>query len=263
MPHPLDPFAPNILAALGHQGTLEQFARFLRPPGTGRRFRSQPGASAEQCMVNSPGVLLMLQRTEPGASPEQTQWGLHSITLHTALSPMSTEAWTDAWPANLPAEKTTLQDVSAAFGAPQVQMQGLAIFTLKGPQNQNWGLQCQFDEAGHLQTFTVAHLDEWLPLPMAPTAAPAPQLPATTIAAPPPASIDGPPVTCATAGVVPKTGWYEGRLPRSHPDHDYFSRRSERFAHREKGQRMVSLGVVPHADEALVVWTWVGEKQPR
>ena len=182
--HPLDPLAPNILAAMGHQGTLEQFAQFLlqSPEGeTPLSLRLQPGASSRQCLVIGPGVLLMFQRIRPNASPDQEQWGLRSLMLHSANSPLSNEAWTHAWPANFPAEKTILQDVSAVFGTPQVQTQnGMAIFTIKGPQNQNWALQCQFDdETGHLQTFMVMHLlDEWLPLP---NAVPPPS--ATTVAA--------------------------------------------------------------------------------
>ncbi|MCL2725990.1 MAG: hypothetical protein FWD69_16315 [Polyangiaceae bacterium] len=255
MTHPLDPLDRSFLDTLGRQGTLDQFMRFLEPsePKTqeaGRRLRWQSGASAEQRTADGPGVLLGFQRIEPNASPDRVQWGLHSLMLHSALSSLSPTAWTHAWPANLPAEKTTLHDVSAVFGKPEVAMQGLAIFALKGPQGQSWGMQCQFDEGGHLQTFTVVHLDKWLPLPEAKPD------PATTVNA-------TPPITCNTGSIVPKTGWYEGMLPQWHPNHANFNRAEERFVYCEQGQRMSRLGVKPHTYEGLVVWTWRGERIPR
>jgi hypothetical protein len=166
----LDPLDLGFLSALGHQGTLKQFSPLLEPldPNTQepqRRLRWQSSVSSDQRIATSPGVLLMFQRAQPHAQPEQTQWGLRSLTLHTVLSPLSSEAWAQTWPANLPAQNTTLQDVIAAFGEPQVNLQSLAIFSLQGPQDQAWGLQCQFDETGHLQTLTIAHVGEWQPLP--------------------------------------------------------------------------------------------------
>jgi len=258
MSHLLDPLDSGFLNALGHQGRLDQFAPLLEPadPETKqpvRRMRWQSGASPNQRIAVTPGALLMFQRTAPHAQPDQTQWGLHSITLHTALSPMSNLAWPDAWPANLPAEKTTLQDVTAAFGEPQVNMPGLAIFSLKGPKDQNWGLQCQFNETGHLQTFTLAHLDSWQPLPEI-------ELEPVEETKPPEAT---PLTTCFSGGTVPMTGWYEGLLPPNHPSHASLSQLDARFVHREAGQRMSQLGVQPSRDEALVVWTWIGEELPK
>jgi hypothetical protein len=190
----------------------------------------------------------MFQCIAPHADPEQVQWGLRSITLHTALSPLSATAWPHPWPANLPADKATLQDLSAAFGPPQMHQQGIAVFALKGPQDQRWGLQCQFNETGRLQTLTVAHTGEWLPLP---------EIQPEPVEQPEPASL----VTCFSGGTVPKTGWYEGLLPPNHPSYAMFSQLDARFAYREAGQRMSRLGVEPSRDEVLVVWSWIGEQR--
>jgi len=253
----LDALPAALLQTLGRQGTQEQFTRLLEPhnPETEqplRHFRWPSSVSSGQCMATSPGVLLMFKRIAPHAQAEQAQWGLHSITLHTAHSPMSAQAWTEAWPANLPAEKTTLSDVTAAFGNPQVNMPGLAIFSLKGPKDQNWGLQCQFNETGHLQTFTLAHLDSWQPLPeIKPEPVEEVEQPAAPL------------TTCFSGGTVPMTGWYEGLLPLNHPSHASLSQLDARFVHREAGQRMSQLGVQPSRDEALVVWTWIGEELPK
>jgi hypothetical protein len=256
MPHPLDPLDPGFLATLGRQGTQDQFMRLLEPPETktAHRFHWQPGASAEQRMAVSPGALLLFQRIVPHAQADQVQWGLRSFTLHSTLSPLGA-AWTQAWPANLPAETATLADVSAVFGAPEVDMRGMAIFTLKGPQDQSWGLHCQFGDTGRLQTFTVAHLGQWLPLIEDKPAEPA------VIAEPSVSS--GPPIICGTGGVAPKAGWYEGLLPDWHAAQVRFSRDDARFVHREKGQRMIRLGVDYLEDEMLLVWTWRGEQRPQ
>jgi hypothetical protein len=244
MPHPLDPLDPGFLASLGRQGTQAQFTQLLEPPETPHRFRWQPGACADQYMATCPGALLMFQRIASHAQADQVQWGLRSFTLHSALSPLGA-AWTQAWPASLPADNTTLNDISAVFGTPELAMQGLAIFTLQGPREQSWGLHCQFDDAGRLQTLTVAHTGQWLPLFEEPITPPAP------------------PITCGTGSVVPKTGWYEGRLPDWHAAQVRFSRDDARFVHREKGQRMIRLGVDSLEEEMLVVWTWRGEQRPQ
>jgi len=255
MSHLLNPLAPGFLEALGRQGRLEQFAPLLEQPDPEtkepvRRFRWEPSVNPEQRLAASAGVLLMFQRIQPHAQPEQTQWALRSITLHTALSPMGKEAWTQAWPAKLPAENTTLRDVCAIFGEPTLNTPSLSIFAIKGPQDQRWGLQCQFDQAGRLQTLTVMHVDPWQPLPEA-QPAPAQKEQAST-----------PPATCFSGGTVPKTGWYEGRLPSEHPGYATFSQLDARFAYREAGQHMCRLGVQPAREEVLVVWTWVGEQLP-
>ena len=77
-----------------------------------------------------------------------------------------------------------------------------------------------------------------------------------------PAPIATPVITCASGGTVPKTGWYEGALPSNHPNHAYFSKIPGRFVRKHAAERMLTLGVVPLADEALVVWTWLRESQP-
>ena len=255
MSHLLDPLEPGLLQALGRQGRLEQFAPLLEPPdpATGQsawRYHWQPSVHPDQRLAASAGVLLMFQRSgDPPAQPEQTQWALRGITLHTALSPLSAQAWTQVWPANLSADKTTRQDLRALFGEPTMQTPGLSIFAIKGPQEQRWGLQCQFDQAGRLQTFTITHLDPWQPLPEAQ-------------ADPEPEPAAAPSATCFSGGAVPRTGWYEGQLPPEHPGHAIYGQLDARFAYREAGQRMTRLGVQPDRDEALVVWTWMGEQLP-
>ena len=253
MSHLLDPFDPGLLQVLGCQGRLEQFGALLEPPDSEtrepvRRFRWQPSVNPDQRLAAGAGILLMFQRIDPHAQPDQTQWALRGITLHTALSPMSKEAWSQAWPANLPAENATLQDIRAVFGEPALNTPDLSIFAIQGPQNQRRALQCQFSQAGRLQTFTVMHVDSWQPLP---EIQPAP-------AQPEPAS--APPVTCFSGGTVPKTGWYEGQLPPDHPSHALYSQLDARFAYRQAGQHMCKLGVQPPRQEALVVWTWIGQQ---
>ncbi len=102
-----------------------------------------------------------------------------------------------------------------------------------------------------LESLTLMRLDEWMPLLAHSTAVPAP---AAQLVSPPP--IPAPEVTCRSAGLVPKTGWYEALLPPDHPDYAYYSQVPGRFVRMHEGTRMLTLGVVPLVDEALVVWTW-------
>ncbi|MEM5430594.1 T6SS immunity protein Tli4 family protein [Cupriavidus oxalaticus] len=66
----------------------------------------------------------------------------------------------------------------------------------------------------------------------------------------------GAPVTVRSGEVTPLSGMWRASLPSGHPQAAWVASKSSIV--RKQGMPMVSFGLLP-ADEALVVWTWMGE----
>jgi len=238
----LSAIAPSALwSALGRCGRPVAVAHTLQPlrPQAGW-FRTE--ISPYPVRLAAQGVDLMLQCINPDAPEPERLWGLNSWTSSTGSG-----------------TSTTFQDLAKVFGEPLLNVDRMAIFEAADEQGRKWCAHCQLDDRKSLQALTIMRQGAWLPFPEAGKA--------QTDAAPPPAVTQAPPpveapvaVTCKSYGTVPKTGWYEGRVPPDHRSHRYLSQAPGRFAYMKEGARMLSLGVVPLADEALVVWTWLREK---
>ncbi|SCU79375.1 conserved hypothetical protein [Cupriavidus necator] len=66
----------------------------------------------------------------------------------------------------------------------------------------------------------------------------------------------GDPVTVRSGETTPLSGIWRASLPPGHPQADWVASKSGIL--RQKGMPMIRFGLSP-SDEALVVWTWMGE----
>lgn len=194
----------------------------------------------------------MLQPLDPAVGEGSQAWGLHGATLEA-------RSWQGRWPEGVDPRRCGTQEIASAFDvAPDDALltPGMACFTVRGIGGQDWSLLCLFDPAdGVLDSLSLVRTGAWV-AEVAPALIPEPvSAPASADSAEP--SSTALPVTCRSADPVPKTGWYEASLPADHPSFAYFSRSPGRFVRLKEGQRMLTLGVVPSRDEALVVWTWL------
>lgn len=253
---------PNhiLLHLLGRHGPHHAMRRALQSGEAGGVLRTTSHDTAPAQNWVGKGLQCTLQRTVPDAPGGQPHWGLHSVCLLTSAmaGPM---AWSGPWPSALPAERSTMHDAVAAFGPPLSEEGGMALFEAAMDSGIDCAVHCQFSERGQLQTLSLIRLGEWQSLQgwaseNDEAGTPSPDA-AAELAAPMAADLRS--ITCASAGIAPRTGWYEAKLPAHHPSQGYYSTSQGRFARVHEGHRMLSLGVVPQADEALVVWTWLRE----
>jgi len=194
------------------------------------------------------------------AIPEGYFWGLHSVTFETSH-------WPGPWPGGLNPQTATPDEwLTALPGDFEARIEilrtpELACLIQPGPDGQTWSAVASFDSrTAKLQLLTFSRVGEWI------TASTLPPWPKADRPQPVPARQEQadttPPATCFSDGTVPRTSWYEGQLPPDHSSHAIYSQLDARFVYREAGQRMSKLGVQPARDEALVVWTWIGEQLP-
>lgn len=270
-----DPF----LYSLGRCSRQEHLAQLLASQTTPtHNLRQHAGGQPYHVSVGSYGVDLAMQCVNPTESEGQQLWGLHGVTLHTAASD-PVNYWKGPWPEGLDVARAKVRDVVDLL-APDDEMARfspptMACFLVPGLDGQRWTVLCTFDgKSHHLRTFSLVRVDEWT---MASTLPPWTQAPlqgaATAVGqrrdarapsgnagdVPAAAGLTGASaaVTCRSRAKVPKTGLWEGRLPEDHPQAGYYGQGDWRFAYRKMGDTMISLGVIPPADEDLVVWTWL------
>lgn len=199
------------------------------------------------------GVAFVVRAVSEKEASLPQLWGLTGLIIDPAR-------FKGDWQASFDGARISLQQAIEVFGEPLGRSERNAIFELRSPHAQEWQLLLQFGPGGQdLEELTILRPGPWLPWPetfaeRAPTRQEQP--------IPDPFAVEDltVPITCASHGTVPRTGLYEGLLPPNHPDFRYFSQIPGRFAFRQKGERMVSLGLVPGSDEALVVWTWLREQ---
>ncbi|MDB5847106.1 MAG: hypothetical protein JWP29_858 [Rhodoferax sp.] len=235
-------FAPPVLIAslgrCGKQDAVAQALKSLQPSASWFRLASKPYALRSPAL----GVDLMLQCLNAEAPPAERLWGVHS--------------WSG--PARTAHGRLAQQELTPLLGEPLLCMDGMAVFEGADEEGQRWCAHGLFDSGKRLQSLTLMRLGDWLPMPVVEAAQSAAAGHAISVAAVPAASAPAP-VTCRSSATVPKTGWYEARLPADHSDFRYFSQSNGRFVRKHEGERMLTLGVVPFTDEGLVVWTWLRE----
>jgi hypothetical protein len=243
----------TLLRTLGRHGSQEQLLNVLRQCGMDSANLLRQGVVHPYLVVwSQAGVTVLMQHFKPESDQQNHTWGLQSITL-------DVEHWNGPWPRGLNTETATTADIVnllAQDKAKAVCTPEMVCLTTDAPDGPTWTVVAMFNPAsGKLQNLAMARHDDWV-------AAPNP-----TVGAKPTAEAAEPSValliTCFSGGTVAKTGWYEGKLPPEHPDQARHSQLDTRFVYREAGQHMNELGVNPSRDEVLVVWTWIGEQQPK
>jgi len=195
------------------------------------------------------GLAVLMQHIKSDTEPQKHTWGLHSITLEAGR-------WPGPWPKGFNPDTVTVDDLVSLLAQDKAQAlctPEMVCLTTALMEGQTWSAVALFDPvSGKLQNLTLARQGEWIDA--------SPQQPEPVAEETQPSAE---PITCFSGGTVPMTGWYEGLLPPEHPSHASLSQLDARFVHREAGQRMSQLGVQPSRDEALVVWTWIGEELPK
>jgi len=208
-----------------------------------------------RAQLSGDGASLLVQ----SLSRSEDLWGLHSIMFTAPTSPGG-PMWLHDWPGALPVAPSRA-DLSVALGPPQVDSDELACYTMQGPSGRNWGVQAQFGSSDQLEALTLVRLDDWEPLLKSDPQASEPlAVPAVvdSAASPTPSPY---PATCASRGIVPKTGLYRAWMPHEYHDAVYYNHTHTSYNHKKEGEVMGAVGVVPIADEALVTWVWVrGER---
>jgi len=164
--HPnLRPLPAILLHNLGRTSRLDDLARLLIPHGiTPDQLRQHREGKPYSLSLAPHGLDLTLQCTNPEAAQDQWQWGLHSITLHTAASNPANH-WTQPWPQGLEAEQARAADVVRLLAAdPEEAMvtPTLACFAIDGMDGLSWALMAIFDPGSlKLQTLTLQRSGEW------------------------------------------------------------------------------------------------------
>lgn len=166
MHHNLTPLPATLLRNLGRTSSLDDLAQLLASKGLAPDQLRQPQNGKPYRVSLAPhGIDLMLQCTNPEAAQDQWQWGLHSITLHTAASSRANH-WTQPWPQGLDPEQARAADVVRLLAAdPEEAMvtPTLVCFAIDGLDGLSWALMAIFDPGSlKLQTLTLQRSGEWV-----------------------------------------------------------------------------------------------------
>jgi len=215
-------------------------------------FEIKPASARQrQRTLHWPGLFLKLRRTQG-----ENHWGLHGL-HYLGQNDEGEPPWAGEWPGGLSAS-ATCGDVGKAFGPAELDTGDTLTHTLQGPDGRQFGVVSAFDDEGRLRELSLIRLEDWsaLALPAETAAgarAPAPA-PISTPAAPP---AHASPIICGSRGIVPKTGLYRAWLPHDYHDAAYYNHTHTSYNYKQEGEVMGAVGVVPVADEALVIWVWV------
>lgn len=165
--HPkLQPLPQTLLCALGCSNRQEQLANALASMTPPVPLRQHRDGKPYPVRVASHGVDLMVQCTNPEADEAQQQWGLHSITLHTAASDPA-HPWSFSWPEGLDPATANAADVAQLFGMAgdesALVTPAMACFSVPGLTGQTWSMVCIFDpQTERLHTLSLIRSGEWL-----------------------------------------------------------------------------------------------------
>ena len=154
---------------LGRTSRLDGLAQLLAPHSiTPDKLRQHHNGKPYSVSMPPYGIDLTLQCTNPDAPEDKIQWGLHSITLHTAAS-NPTNHWTQPWPQGLDPEQARAADVVRLLAAnPDEAMNTptLVCFAIDGTNGMSdltWALMAIFDpDSFKLQTLTLQRSGEWV-----------------------------------------------------------------------------------------------------
>ena len=165
MPPGLIPLPGILLQNLGRTSSLNELAQLLQSHTAPIRTLRQH-QNGKPYNVSTPyGIDLTLQCTSPDAAEAERQWGLHSITLHTAASNPANH-WTQPWPQGLDPEQARAADVVCLLASkPEEAMNSptLVCLAIDGMDGLTWALMAIFDpDSLKLQTLTLQRSGEWI-----------------------------------------------------------------------------------------------------
>lgn len=165
--HPnLQPLPQSLLSALGRSNRQDQLATGLAAMTPPVQLRQHRHGQLYPVRVESHGLDLMVQCTNPEAEEPQQLWGLHSFTLHTTVSDPA-HPWSFAWPEGLDPNTFKATDVAQLFGMAgdesALVTPAMTCFSLPGLNGQIWSMVCMFDpQTQRLQTLSLIRSGAWL-----------------------------------------------------------------------------------------------------
>jgi len=164
-PH-LTPLPAALLRNLGRTSRLDDLVQLLAPHGIScDKLRQHQHGKPYSVSLTPHGIDLTLQCINPEAIPDQWQWGLHSLSLHTAAS-NPVNHWIQPWPQGLDPEQACAADVVRLLAAnPEEAMNTptLVCFAIEGMSDLTWALMAIFDPSSFkLQTLTLQRSGEWV-----------------------------------------------------------------------------------------------------
>ena len=165
--HPkLSPLPTVLLRNLGRSGHLDDLAALLAPLGIApHSLRQHQYGQPYRLSLATHGLGLTLQCVNHDASEADMQWGLHSLTLHTAASD-SSHHWTQAWPQGLDVEQVRAADLVRLLAVnPEEALATptLACFAIEGMDGLTWALMAVFDPNNlKLQSLTLQRSGDWV-----------------------------------------------------------------------------------------------------
>ncbi len=165
--HPaLTRLPPILLRNLGRTSRLDDLAQLLTPHGiSADQLRQYQNGGPYTVSMAPHGIDLALQCVNPDASESEMQWGLHSLTLHTAASNPNNH-WTQPWPQGLEPAQACAADVVCLLAAdPEEALNTptLVCFAIDGMDGLSWALLAVFDPGSFkLQTLTLQRSGEWV-----------------------------------------------------------------------------------------------------
>lgn len=165
--HPnLQPLPQSLLSALGRSNRQDQLATGLASMAPPVQLCQHRNGQLYPVRVESHGLDLMVQCTNPDADQSQQLWGLHSFTLHTAASD-PIHPWTFAWPEGMDPNTFKAADVAQLFGVAcdesALVTPTMTCFSLSGVAGQTWSMVCMFSpQSERLHTLSLIRHGEWL-----------------------------------------------------------------------------------------------------
>ena len=165
--HPNLATLPTILLHnLGRTSRLDDLARLLELHGiTDDKLRQHQNGQPYRLSLAPHGLDLTLQCINPDAPESETQWGLHSLTLHTSASNPANH-WSQPWPQGLDPEQARAADVVRLLATdPDEAMitPTLVCFAIDGMDGLTWALLAMFDPGSRkLQTLSLQRSGEWI-----------------------------------------------------------------------------------------------------
>jgi hypothetical protein len=156
----------SLLSALGRSNRQDQLATGLASMTPPVQLRQQRHGQLYPVRVESHGLDLMVQCTNPESDEPQQLWGLHSFTLHTTTSDPA-HPWSFAWPEGMDPNTFKAADVAQLFGMvgdeSALVTPSMTCFSLPGVDGQTWSMVCMFcPQSERLHTLSLIRTGEWL-----------------------------------------------------------------------------------------------------
>lgn len=164
-PH-LTPLPTILLHNLGRSSHLDDLAQLLAPHAIAPdQLRQHQSDQPYNVSLAPHGLDLTLQCINPDTTEAELQWGLHSLTLHTAASNPASH-WTQPWPQGLNPDQTRAADVVRLLATdPEEALNTptMVCFAIEGMDGLTWALMAIFDPSSlKLRTLTLQRSGEWL-----------------------------------------------------------------------------------------------------